>query len=86
MLRKCVFDALEGTRDGCFLGEPIRRRPVLPGPAPPRCPAMRRPDPTGPWYLRVLDSAGLYKNSFVRAFGESSRRVVFHNLEGNGDG
>ena len=52
-----VFDVLEGTRDGCFLGEPIRRRPVLPGLAP-RRPAVRRPDPTRPRYVRVLDSKG----------------------------
>ena len=55
-----VFDALEGTKDSCLLGEPIRRRPVLPGPAPPRRPAVRRPDPTRPWYVRVWDSTGYY--------------------------
>ena len=43
-----MFDALEGTRVGCLLGEPIRRRPVLPGSAPPRpavppCAAPSRP-------------------------------------------
>ena len=38
----CVFDALEGTRGGCVLGEPIRRRPVLPGPATPPCAAPTR--------------------------------------------
>ena len=27
-------------------------------PAPPRRPAKRRPDPTRPWYVRVLDSTG----------------------------
>ena len=53
-----LFDALGGTRDGCLLGEPIRRRPVLPGPAPPRPANVRRPDPTHPWYLRVFDSTG----------------------------
>ena len=41
---------------GCFLGEQIRRRPVLTGPTPPRCPAVRRLDPTRPWYVRVLES------------------------------
>ena len=55
-----MLDALEGTRDRCLLGEPIRRRPVLPGSAPPRCPAMRRPDPTRPWYVRVLESTGVW--------------------------
>ena len=42
------------TRDSCLLRAPIRRRPVLP--TPPGCPAMRRPDPTRQWYVRVLDS------------------------------
>ena len=32
--RTIVFDALGGKRDECVLGEPTRRRPVLPGPAP----------------------------------------------------
>ena len=42
--RRRVFDALEGTRDACLLGEQFCRRPVLPDPAPPprRAP---RPDP-----------------------------------------
>ena len=34
-----------GKRDGCLLGEPTRRRPVLPGPAPPPRRAPPRPDP-----------------------------------------
>ena len=45
--RTVVLDALEGKRDGRFLGEPTRRRPVLPRPAPPSRPAVRRP-PTDP--------------------------------------
>ena len=40
--RKVVFDALKGTGDSCFVGEPIRQRPVLPDPAPP-CAAPLRP-------------------------------------------
>ena len=40
-LRTGVFDALEVTRVACLLGEPIRRRPVLPGPASPCRPAVR---------------------------------------------
>ena len=51
-----VLDALGGKQDGCVLGEPTRRRPVLPSPAPPRRPALRRPGPFRPWYFRVLDS------------------------------
>ena len=55
-----MFNALEGTRDGCLLGEPFRRRPDLPGPARPRRPAVRSPDPTRPWYVRVLDSTNTF--------------------------
>ena len=42
--RRRVFDALEGTRDSCLLGEQFCWHPVLPDPAPPprRAP---RPDP-----------------------------------------
>ena len=43
-----VYDTLEGKREGCALARSTRRRPVLPSPAPPRRPAVRRPDPTGP--------------------------------------
>ena len=53
-----LFGALEGTRDGCPLNDPISRRPVLPGPASLRRPAVPGPDPTHPWYVRVLDSTG----------------------------
>ena len=45
MFKTCVFDALEGTRDSCLLGEPFCRRRVLPGPAPPPRRAPPRPDP-----------------------------------------
>ena len=44
-----VLDASEGTRDNCSLGELFFRPPVLPGSAPPRCPAVGRPDLTRPW-------------------------------------
>ena len=53
MFRRHVVDVLEGTRDTCLLGELFSRRPVLPDPAPP---SALRPDPTLPWYIRVLDS------------------------------
>ena len=61
--RQFVLDALEGKRDGRFLGEPTRRRPVLLRPALPRRPAVRPPAvcppaPTRPWYVWVLDSTG----------------------------
>ena len=56
--RTVVFDALGGERVGCVLGKPTRRRLVLPGPAPPRRPALRCPEPIRPWYVRVLDSTG----------------------------
>ena len=47
---------LEGKRVRCFRGEQTRRRPDPPRPAPPRRPAVCCPDPTCPWYIRVLDS------------------------------
>ena len=60
---KDVQDSLEGSMDGCLLSETTRRRPVLPVPAPPRHPAVRRSAPTRPWYVRVLDSAGHAKHT-----------------------
>ena len=41
--RTVVDDAPEGNRDGCLLGEPTRRRPVLPRTAPPLRRAPPRP-------------------------------------------
>ena len=42
--KKAVFEASKNKHgNGCFLGEPTRRRPVLPRPALPRRPAVRRP-------------------------------------------
>ena len=58
-----MLDALEGRRDSCFLGEPIRRRPVLPSSAPTRCPAVRRLDATRSWYVRASDSKDFYVSS-----------------------
>ena len=46
MFRTVVFDALEGTRDGCVLREQTCRRPILPGPPRPDAPlCAARPDP-----------------------------------------
>ena len=42
--RQFVFDAMEGARDGCPLGEPKHRRSILPGCALPRR-APTRPGP-----------------------------------------
>ena len=55
-----VFDAVEGKRDGCLLGEPTRRRPVRPDLARTRQHAMRRLDTTRPLYVGVLDSSGVH--------------------------
>ena len=55
-----VLDSLEGKREGCLRAESTQRHPVLPSPAPPRRPAVRRPDPTGPWCVRVLDSTMMF--------------------------
>ena len=46
MFRTVVFDALEGTRDGCVLREQTRRRLTLLGPPRPAAPpCAARPDP-----------------------------------------
>ena len=57
-LRTVAFNLLRYKRDACFLDGQTRWRPVLPLPAPPRCPAVRRPVPTRPWYVQALDSSG----------------------------
>ena len=62
--RTVACDALEGTGDGCPRGEPTHRRPVLPGPAPPRRPAVR------PWHVWALRSGG-------RSTGGCSKPVLF---------
>ena len=54
-------------------------------PALPRRPAVR-PDPTRPWYVRVLESTGLNRNSFVRASKDTPREVFLHCLEGKRGG
>ena len=60
MFRRRFFDALEGTRGACFLGELFCRRHILTDPAPPlRC-AL---DPTGSFYVRDLDSTGEFSQT-----------------------
>ena len=52
--KRCVFDALEGTRDAwanCSVG-------VQSCPTPPRHRAVR-PDPNRSWYVRILDSTNI---------------------------
>ena len=51
-----VLDSLECKREGYFRAGSTQRRPVLTCSALPRCAAVRRPDPTGLWCGRVLDS------------------------------
>ena len=51
--RRRFLDALEGTKDHCFLGKQFRWHPILPNSTRPP-----HPDPTRPWYVRVLDSTG----------------------------
>ena len=58
LFRTVVFDALEGSRDGCVLREETRRRLILPGP-PRSHPAVRRPTRparggSGFWLRQVL--------------------------------
>ena len=74
-IQDSVFDSLAGEREGCLLAGSTQRRPVLASLALPRCPAVRRPDSTGPWCVRVLDSTGLHRIPFVRASEEMSRTV-----------
>ena len=45
-LRTVIFHGLGGKRGGYLLGEPTRRRPILPRPALPRRPAVRCAAPT----------------------------------------
>ena len=63
--RTCVFDALGGKRDGCLLGEPTRRRPVLPGPARPRR-APPRPDTPAVCPGFGLDKLLKYTHEFIK--------------------
>ena len=72
-------DALGGAWEGCLRGEPICRRPVLPGSAPPRRPAVRCRVPKRPRYVQVWDSTN--RITFVHSSDESFRTVV-HNARG----
>ena len=77
--RTGLSDALEGTRGGRHLGDPIRRRPILPGPAPPRRPAVRLPDPTRPWYVKVLDcSATVLQGLKFRCYAALTEHTAPH--------
>ena len=53
---KSFFHRLEKKKSGILLAEPSHGRPVLPVPAQPRRPAVRRPLSTRSWYVRVFDS------------------------------
>ena len=55
MFETGLFDAPENAKDGYPLGESTRRHLVLPGSAPPRRLALRRADPTRPWYVLFLN-------------------------------
>ena len=77
-----------GNRVGYFLGERTRRRPVLPGLARPRRPAVRPPAPTRPWHGRVLDSRCIcwnfrrvVKNSCSGCFGNDTERLCFRQTD-----
>ena len=70
-----VLDALGGRMVGCLLGERIRRRPELPGPAPPGHTAVRRPPRpsrgmSGFWIRQA--SVNHVHARHVRQFGKSS--------------
>ena len=74
------FDALEGKRGDCLLGEPTRRRrptrfALL------RRQAVRRLDPSRPLYVLVLDSTGYLKNeALFYLFGRRQKNplLLFH--------
>ena len=55
-IQESFLDSLENKSEGCLLAGSTSRRPVLSSPTLPRCSAVRRPDPTRPWCVRVLDS------------------------------
>ena len=59
---------MEGKREGCLRAGSTQRRPVLPSPAQPRRSAVRRPDPTGPWCVRVPGHA-LHEKGLQRQKG-----------------
>ena len=63
VLRESVQDTCRRCLGECkgqlSLGRSDSSVPVLPGCAPPRCSAVRRPDPTRLWYVRVLGSTNL---------------------------
>ena len=63
---------LEGTRDGCHLGEPVGRRPVLRYPAPP---PRRAPPTTGP--MAIFDpifGSEIQNRRSSSIFGPEDRR------------
>ena len=57
-VQESFLDLLENKSKGCLLAGSTYRHPILSSPALPRCSAVRRPDPTRPWCVRVLDSTG----------------------------
>ena len=59
IVRDICAPCLRGQRGQLSLGRSDSSVPVLPGCAPPRCSAVRRPDPTRIWYVRVLGSTNL---------------------------
>ena len=77
--RRRVFDALEGTRDSCLLGDQFCWHPVLPDPAPP---SAGRPDPNCPWYVRILDSTSLIFNVPNKRASQPASREIVHAVVG----
>ena len=73
--KRRVFDASEGTRDPCLLGEQFCWHPVLPDLAPPPRRALR-PDP--PVVCPGFGLDGLHMNSLVRASEASFMTIVFN--------
>ena len=63
------FDLLKGKREGCLWAGSTQQHPVLPSPAAPGSPAVRRPNPTGLLCVCVLNSGlGSYYIQTCRAW------------------
>ena len=76
--RSDALEVLEGKRNGCLLGEPTRRRPVLPGPALPRRLAVRRRTSTRPRYVQVSDSTSKYER--ITSYKNQTFRIRNKNI------
>ena len=61
-----MLDVFADTRDSYLLGESVRRRPVLLGPALSHSLAVRRPDPTRQLYSSFFPGYALHEKGSQR--------------------